>query len=126
MKHGDPRTYAIIGAAMAVHTQLGCGYLEAVYQESLAIEMESREIPFACEVELPVWYRGQRLDATYRVDFVCFDSVIVEVKALSALTGGSESQVINYMKASKSTVGLLLNFGARSLQYERYALTHSG
>jgi GxxExxY protein len=120
---GDPRTYAIIGAAMAVHRRLGCGFLEPVYQESLAIEMEDMEIPFRREVEIPVFYRGRRLNTTYRSDFVCFDSVIVELKALPQLGGIEESQVINYLKASGHQVGLLVNFGARSLEHKRIVLS---
>ena len=75
----DPRTYAIIGAAIEVHRQLGHGFLEAVYQEALAIELEGRNIPFAREVELPLSYKGRLLRCSYRADFTCFDEVIVEI-----------------------------------------------
>ena len=119
----DPRTFAIIGAAIEVHRELGAGFLEAVYQEAFARELAKREIPFRAEVELPVFYKGERLSSSYRADFVCFDSIIVEVKALGQLTGIEESQLINYLKASGHSVGLLLNFGARSPQHKRLVLS---
>ena len=86
----DPRTYAIIGVAMVVHRQLGCGFLEPVYQEALAIELAARGIRLLREVELPVFYKGQKLCCAYRADFICFDAVIVELKALCK-TGVEES-----------------------------------
>ncbi|MEZ4662452.1 MAG: GxxExxY protein [Caldilineaceae bacterium] len=119
LQQDDPLTYAIIGAAMAVHRGLGPGFLEAVYHEALIIELARRSIPFCSEPELPIYYSGQRLNTYYRADFICFDSIIVEIKALSALSGVEKAQVLNYLKATKLKVGLLLNLGEKSLKYER-------
>ena len=121
----DPRTYAIIGAAMEVHRQLGCGFLEPVYQEAMALEMSSRELPHLREVELPVVYKGRRLATGYRADFICFDSVVVEMKALASLGKNEEAQIINYLKATGYETGLLINFGARSLECRRLAFSQS-
>jgi GxxExxY protein len=111
----DPRSYSIIGAAMEVHTHLGCGFLEPIYQEAMALEMTSRGIPFQPQVELRVFYKGTKLAAFYKADFICCDSIIVELKALAQTGGIEEAQVLNYLKATGFHVGLLLNFGCRSL-----------
>ena len=117
----DPKTYKIIGVAMEVHRQLGHGFLEAVYKEAMAIELELQGIPFEKEKDLPIYYKGRLLNTSYRADFVCFDNeVIVEIKALSNLSGTEESQIINYLKAAKIENGLLINFGKKSLEYKRY------
>lgn len=121
----DPRTFAIIGAAMEVHKQLGCGFLEAVYREALALEFVDRNISFKREVCLPIQYKGRLLATAYCADFICFDSVVVELKALAHMSGTEEAQVINYLKATGYEVGLLLNFGGRSLQHRRMVLTKS-
>ena len=115
----DPQTYEIIGAAMEVHRQLGHGFLEAVYQEALAIEMARRDIPFEREVTIPVEYKGHRLQCSYRADFVCFKEIVVELKAIDQLSGADEAQLINELKATDLHRGLLLNFGAPSLEYKR-------
>jgi len=121
----DPETYAIIGAAMEVHRQLGHGFLEAVYQEALALEFGQRSIPFRREVELPVFYKGERLQCSYRADFICFTDIVVELKALSVIGGAEEAQLLNYLKATGYPKGLLLNFGAPRLEYKRRIFTLS-
>lgn len=120
----DTETYAIIGAAMEVHSTLGHGFLEAVYQEALALELAQRNIPFRREVELDVRYKDQKLPTAYRADFVCFDSIIVELKAISAIGNGETAQILNYLKATCFARCLLLNFGTPALQYKRIVFTH--
>ena len=110
---------------MEVHRQLGCGFLEPVYQEALAIELTQREIPFLREEKLPLVYKGQPLDTSYCADFICYRSVVVELKALSQMSGTEEAQVINYLKATGLQVGLLINFGTRSLEHRRFVLSKS-
>jgi GxxExxY protein len=119
MADRDEQTYAIIGAAMAVHRELGCGFLEPVYQAALERELLELRMPFVREQELPIFYRGRPLNLFYKADFVCYAAVIVELKALQKLTSREESQVINYLKASKMQRALLINFGAESLEYKR-------
>ena len=120
MDERDPQTYALIGAAIRVHNELGCGFLEAVYREALQVEFNVLGIPHATEVGLVLSYRGCRLKTSYRPDFVCFERVIVEVKAVRDLSSVEMAQVINYLKASNLKTGLLLNFGATRLQYRRF------
>jgi GxxExxY protein len=115
----DPQTYAIIGAAMEIHTQFGNGFLEAVYQEAAVIEFQKRNILFEREIPLPIRYKGILLPTRYRADFVCFSNIIVEFKAISTITTVDMAQLLNYLKASGFHRGLLLNFGSKSLQFER-------
>ena len=120
----DKRTYAIIGAAMEVHKNLGCGFLEPVYQEALAIEFDTQAIPNIPEHLISISYKGKHLKKKYQADFLCYNEIIVEIKALSKLTGNEEAQLINYLKATGLEKGLLINFGAKSLEYKRLIYTH--
>ena len=97
-RNDDPQTCALIGAAMAVHGELGPGFLEEVYQEAFAIEMSNLKIPFQHEAEIAITYKGTPLRKAYRADFVCHKSIIVELKALLDITGKEKAQVINYLK----------------------------
>ena len=115
----ETETYQIIGAMMEVHKTLGCGFLEAVYQEALAIEFEKQKITFDKEKKLLLFYKGIQLEKFYVADFVCYGKIVVEVKALSALTTTHDSIMINYLKATKFKVGLIANFGEPSLKYKR-------
>ena len=125
MAEQDPETFAIIGAAMEVHTSLGHGFLENVYHDALCLELGLRGIPFRREVPFIINYKGVALDSTYKADLICFDSVIVELKALKKLTTIEIAQLLNYLKASGLQRGLLLNFGSPSLQYERRVWNHN-
>jgi len=114
--------YDIIGCCMEVHSELGCGFLEAIYQEALKLSFMDTEIPFEREVQLDVFYKGRELNKKYFADFICFDEVIVELKAVNQLSDLHYTQILNYLKATGKSVGLLVNFGAKSLQYKRVIL----
>lgn len=118
----DDKTYGIIGAAMKVHSTLKSGFLEAVYQDALEVEFIKLNIPFKREVEIPVFYDGVKLNSRYRADYICFDNIIVELKALKNITNIEEAQLINYLKATNYRLGLLINFGEKSLVYKRFSL----
>ena len=104
---------------MNVFNELGNGFLEKVYQEALAIEFQNNGIPFEREARIPVYYKNVKLQQEYIADFICYDNIIVEVKAISELTGCHKAQVINYLKATNLQVGLLVNFGASKIKVER-------
>lgn len=114
--------YKIIGACMKVHNELGCGFLEAVYHEALAIEFDKRGIPYESEKTFKIFYSGEELKSTYIADLVCYDNIILEIKALSSLNTAHISQLLNYLKASRMPVGFLVNFGEPKLNYKRYVL----
>ena len=115
----DEQTYAIIGAAMAVHNELGCGFLEAVYQDALEVEFKKQGILYEREPRLDVYYSEEKLNSFYRTDFICFNEVVVETKAISKMSGTEKSQVINQLRASKLHKALLINFGMPKLDYKR-------
>jgi GxxExxY protein len=115
-------SYKIIGAAQEVHRELGPGFLEAVYQEALAIELNNRNIPFEQEKELRIKYKNSLLSKKYIADFICFEQIILELKALNKITPEHQSQILNYLKITGYKLGLLINFGSSSLQVKRFVL----
>jgi GxxExxY protein len=115
----DPQTHAIIGACMEAHRILGHGFSETVYQEARAREFGLRGVPFMREPRLNILYKGEALETVFRADFLCYDDVIVEFKALARLTDNEMSQLLNELKASRKRRGLLINFGAQKLEFRR-------
>ena len=115
-------TYQIIGAAMKVHSLLGPGFTEKVYQDALALEFMERGIPFKREVELHASYKGVTLDSTYKPDFICYDKIIVELKAVKEIDDVHRSQAINYAKVAGFKLSLLFNFEQTSLEKERFPI----
>jgi len=117
-------SYKLVGACFEVYNRMGCGFLEGVYQECLEIELSHREIPFVAQQELKLTYRDRELRQSYVPDFVCYEKIILEIKALSMLTDEHKSQVLNYLHATGMKLGLLVNFGHYPrLEYERVVLT---
>jgi len=114
--------YRIIGACMNVHNELGCGFLEAVYQEALSYEFFDLDISFQKEKVLDVCYKNHLLEKKYVADFLCFGEVILELKAVEEIHPEHIAQVLNYLKATRKRVGLLVNFGTIKLQYKRIIL----
>lgn len=115
--------YAIVGAAMEVHSQLGAGFLEAVYGDALAIELQQRGIAFNREVSVPVTYKGIQLNHPYRADFIIQGEIILELKAIKALGDREKAQALHYLKATGLPLALILNFGAPKLDWARIVLT---
>jgi GxxExxY protein len=116
----DPQTYAIIGAAMEVHRILGSHYLEAVYQDALEVEFIERGIPYVREAALHVHYKGRTLPSTFRADYLCYEAIVVELKALRTLTLHEDAQVLNYLATAGFKRALALNFATPRLTYQRY------
>ena len=119
----EDEVYAIIGAAMEVYYQVGTGFLEPVYQEMFAIEMNGRGIPYEAEKDLALEYKGVILKKMYRADFICFGQILIELKVVDRLSNIEVAQLLNYLKITKMRVGLLINFGARpKLEWKRYVM----
>lgn len=117
--HKD-EVYAIIGAAIEVHKELGNGFLESVYEEAFKIELAEKDIPYRAQVRLPVHYKGKQLNKEFIVDGLAFDKILVELKCVPRLTNIEESQILNYLKASGMVLGLVINFGANlKLEWRR-------
>ena len=116
-------SYRIMGACFEVYKELGCGFLEAVYQESLEIELAIQSIPFRAQAELVLSYKGRPLKQVYVPDFICYDKIVLELKAVKALDDVHRAQVHNYLKATGYKLGLLVNFGHYpKVEYERIVL----
>lgn len=116
-KHSDV-TAKIIGCAMKVHSTLGNGFQEVIYQRALAIEMRNAGLDFNREMEMPIYYEGENI-GTRRVDFFVADKIMVEIKAITAIEKVHLAQALNYLKAYKMEIGLLVNFGETSLKFHR-------
>lgn len=117
-------SYAIVGSCFEVYNEKGCGFVEPVYQECLGIEFEYQRIPAISKPSLTLSYRGRILEQTYKPDYVCFEKIIVELKAVSALVDEHRAQLLNYLHATGFDLGLLVNFGHYpKLEYERIAKT---
>ena len=114
-------TYRLIGLAMQVHRELGCGFLEPVYQEAFEMLLKINGVPYEREKLLPIYFMGERLKKEYYADFVCYGKIIVEFKAVSELSAVHDAQVMNYLKATRFKLGLLFNFGQNSLVHRRFA-----
>jgi GxxExxY protein len=112
-------SFAIVGACMKVHRSLGAGFLEAVYEEALEREFQTLNIPFKRQVKLDLYYDNQKLKKQYRADFVCYDTIIVEIKSVSIIPTAFYAQLQNYLRCTNMELGLLINFGASSLIYKR-------
>ncbi len=120
------QTQAILKAAIVVYNNLGVGFLEAVYQEALEMELRKQNIPFESQKTLKIYYQGKELTKTYIADIICYGEIILELKAISALTKTEGAQLINYLKASGKQVGLLINYGKeRKLEWKRYIFTNT-
>ena len=115
--------FKIVGAAMEVHRVLGPGFLEAVYQEALAIEFRSRNVPFVEFQKLQIDFKGIILKKYYVPDFLCYDTIIVEIKSIQKCSKEDEAQIINALNAAKKIVGVLINFGEPSLFHRRFVNT---
>lgn len=112
-------SYKIIGIRMNIHSIMGIGFLEAVYCEVLEKEFIKNNIPYQREVKLDLYFNGEKLNKKYVADFVCFDQIILEIKSVSFLHDNFTKQTLNYLKATNKKLGILINFGEKSLKYKR-------
>lgn len=113
-------SYKIIGACFEVYKSKGCGFTEPIYQECWGIEFRMQQIPFVPQAAMELDYKGTKLEQSFRVDFVCYGSIVVELKAVSRLVDAHRAQILNYLHANKFRLGLLVNFGHHPrLEYER-------
>ena len=115
--------YHIVGAAVNVSRELGCGFLEAVYQEALEMEFADCNVPFEPQKRINISYKNRMLKREYVADFICYDKIIVEIKAIKSITEIEEAQLLNYLKATKLPLGLIINFGHPKMEWKRYANT---
>ncbi|HOH97457.1 MAG TPA: GxxExxY protein [Candidatus Cloacimonadota bacterium] len=116
-------SYSISGAIFEVYKELGSGFLEAVYQECLSKEFSRQKIPFTAQPELTIWYKDEPISQTYKPDFICYDKIIIELKAVTELSPIHRAQVLNYLKISKMKLGILVNFCSYpKVQLERLTL----
>ena len=118
-------SYKIIGACMKVHRNLGAGFLEAVYEEAIEKELNKEKIPFQRQVKLELYYDNQKMNKTYRADFVCYEKMILEIKAVSQTPKAFYAQLRNYLRCTEMKLGILINFGQPSLQYKRVVNSHN-
>ena len=119
----EKETYKIIGCCMSVHKELGAGFLESIYHEALEKEFKEHKIPFKSKEKLQVYYKNQPMNKFFVADLICYDKIIVELKAATFLHKTMEAQTINYIKSTNFKIGLLINFGEKSLKWKRFINT---
>ena len=120
----EKESYAIIGSCMKVHNELGAGFLESVYHEALEKELYENDVPFRSKEKLRLFYKDSPMNKFFVADFICFDKIILEIKASSFMHKSSDAQVINYLKSTNKKLGLLVNFGETSLNWKRFINTN--
>ena len=122
----EEEVYKIIGAAIEIHRELGSGFLESVYEEAMVLESNERQIPYETQVKIPIYYKDKKLNKEFIADYIGYGKIVVEFKCIPRLTKVEEAQIINYLKATRIKVGLLINFGSkRKLEWKRYILSES-
>jgi GxxExxY protein len=120
----EEEVYKIIGAAIEIHRELGSGFLESVYEEAMVLESNERQIPYETQVKIPIYYKDKKLNKEFIADYIGYGKIVVEFKCIPRLTKVEEAQIINYLKATRIKVGLLINFGSKGkLEWKRYILS---